>query len=232
IFVFLSACIQQKQNLTNTNMEKINLTTEDQKNIAANFFPADTNAMGIVLIHQMRKSKESYDSLAPKFVEAGFNALAIDMRGHGESWGDRNQFSDAEYSNIIFDIKAAVEFLKNKNPNMKINLIGASISANNALKYAPIENVVSIIALSPGLDYHGVVPEEAVKNNSTTPILLVATDGDTYSRDSVTKLFSDSPLSAGQKEIVIYDGNAHGTDIFDTNKELLDKIIEWLKKFN
>jgi len=32
--------------------------------------------------------------------------------------------------------------------------------------------------------------------------------------------------------MVIYDGSAHGTDIFDTNKELVNKIVEWLKKFN
>jgi len=213
-------------------MEKINLTTEDQKNISANFFPAETNDLGVILVHQMRKSKESYDNFAPKLVKEGFNALAIDMRGHGQSWGDRAQFSDAEYGNIILDIKAAVKFLKSKNPDMKINLVGASISANNVLKYAQIENVVSIIALSPGLDYHGVMPEESVKNNSASPTLFVATDGDTYSRDSVQKLFSDSPLSVEGKEMIIYDNNAHGTDIFDTNAELMNKIIEWLKKFN
>ena len=232
IFILLPACLQQKQNLTDTTMQKMILTTEDQKNITANFYPALTNNSGIVLIHQMAKSKESYDDLAPKLVAADFNALAIDLRGHGESWGERSKFSDADYNNIILDVKAAVQFLKNKNPNMKMNLIGASISANIVLEYSDIEKVASIIALSPGINFHEVKPETSVKNNSSVPILFVAADQDTYSRDSVAQLFNDSPLSSDKKEMVIYDGSAHGTDMLNANKELNDKIIDWLKKFN
>jgi pimeloyl-ACP methyl ester carboxylesterase len=115
---------------------------------------------------------------------------------------------------------------------MKINLIGASIGANTILKYPDIEKVASIIALSSGINFHEVKPETSVKNNSAVPILLIATDQDTYSRDSATQLFEDSPLSSDKKEMVIYDGSSHGTDMLNANKELTDKIIEWLKRFN
>ncbi len=232
IFILLPACLQQKQNITDINMQKISLTTEDQKNIAGIFYPATTNDSGVVLIHQMAKSKESYNDLAPKLVTAGFNAVTIDLRGHGESWGDKSKFTDDDFNNMILDVKAAVQFLKSKNPSMKINLIGASIGANIVLQYPDIEKVTSIIALSPGINFHEVMPESAVKNNSSVTILLIATDKDTYSRDSIAQLFNDSPLPSDKKEMVIYDGNAHGTDILSANKELTDKIIEWLKRFN
>jgi alpha-beta hydrolase superfamily lysophospholipase len=232
IFILLPACLQQKQAIINNNMQKISLTTEDQKNIAANFYPATTNDSGVVLVHQMDKSKESYNDLAPKLVAAGFNAIAIDLRGHGESWGDTSKFTDTDYNNMILDVKTAVQFLKSRNPDMKINLIGASIGANIVLQYPDIEKVASIIALSPGINFHEVKPESTVKNNSSVPILLIATDKDTYSRDSVAQFFNDSPLSNDKKEMIIYDGNNHGTNMFTANKELTDKIIEWLKKFN
>jgi dienelactone hydrolase len=213
-------------------METITLKTEDGLSIAGNFYPAQNQDKGVILIHQMGKSKGSYNDLAPKLVSAGFNALAIDLRGHGQSSGDLSKFSAKDYNNMILDVKAAVQFLKSQNRSMKINLIGASIGANIVLQYPDIEKVASIIALSPGIDFHGVKPENSVKNNSTVPTLLVATDKDTYSRDSVVQLFEDSPLSSDRKEMIIYDGNAHGTDMLSANKELNDKIIEWLKRFN
>jgi alpha-beta hydrolase superfamily lysophospholipase len=213
-------------------METITLKTKDGFSLIGNFYLAQTLDKGVILIHQMNKSKESYNAFTPLLVAAGYNVLALDMRGHGQSSGSVNKFSDMDFNNIVLDFKAGEEFLKSKNSKMKISLIGASISANAALNCTKTDDIASVIALSPGLNFHNVMPEQAVSQNTKIPIMLVATTGDKYSTDSVNQLYNASPLNTEKKEKIIYSGRAHGTDMFTENSALVDQIISWLKKFN
>ncbi len=97
ILLLASGCAQQTdlQNSENiidndelSGMQKTTFTTEDGIKISANYWPAKSEN-AVVLLHMLGRNKESWTSFAEKLKKAGFNVLAIDMRGHGESGGGR-----------------------------------------------------------------------------------------------------------------------------------------------
>ena len=124
---------------------------------------------------------------------------------------------------FYYEIPAPLDFLVNKNLSNNVAIIGASIGANIALNYAvKDDSVKAIILISPGLDYRGVKTEETIKQFKN-PILIIASQDDSYSADSSKTLNSLNKNS----ELKIYDGSLHGTDLF--GKSDVEKVmIEWL----
>ena len=66
-------------------MRKIFLTTKDGVKIVANLYPAELPMGWIVFSHMMPAAKESWNDLAEQFCGAGYESVAVDLRGHGES---------------------------------------------------------------------------------------------------------------------------------------------------
>src|SRR3989344_5609072 len=95
--------------------EHIQLKTRDGVLLYGAYVPAKKHdAFAVVLLHMMPAVKESWKEFQNKLSEAGFQSLAIDLRGHGESvqkGGERldyRKFSDREHWEKIHDAEAAV----------------------------------------------------------------------------------------------------------------------------
>ena len=138
-------------------MEKVTLKTEDGLDIVGLYY-LGPSSKGTLLLHMMPATKESWEEFAVKLQAEGYQVLAIDLRGHGESSGGpegfRN-FSDVDHQKSMFDIDAGIEFLEKKGAaRNNLVLIGASIGANLAL-WSLTENkeIKMPVLLSPGLDY-------------------------------------------------------------------------------
>ena len=109
-------------------------------------------------------------------------------------------------------------------------VLGASIGSNVALiSCAETEACRGAIALSPGLDYRGVQPADAlVEGLADRSALLVAAHGDGYSADSVRQLFLDA---AGDVTARLYPGRAHGTRLFASDFDSVSHLImAWLQE--
>ncbi|NOY35680.1 MAG: alpha/beta fold hydrolase, partial [bacterium] len=82
-------------------IEQIKLKTDDGVEIAGDYYPASpTGAPAVVLTHMMPSTKESWREFAAGLNKAGFQCLAIDLRGHGESEGGPDgfrEFSDEQH---------------------------------------------------------------------------------------------------------------------------------------
>ena len=213
--------------------EKAVFKTEDGVEVSGDYYPAD-GAGAVILLHMMPKAKESWRDFALKLNENGFSALAIDLRGHGESTKgkggrvlDYEKFSDREHQESIKDIEAAADFWRKGIKTNNIALVGASIGANLALRYQTEHPDVAFSALlSPGLDYRGVKTEPlAEKSVLGSSFLAAGGEGDEYSTESAKKLHG---LLDCAKEIKIMDGAGHGTNMFLKNPELADRVVELL----
>ena len=93
--------------------ERVNLKTADGVNIAGDHHKGPTGGPGVLLLHMMPATKERWGGFASKLNGAGFGALAIDLRGHGESDGGPDgfrDFSDEDHQKSIMDARAAVDF--------------------------------------------------------------------------------------------------------------------------
>lgn len=117
-------------------MEKIFLSARDGVKIAADFYPVFEKVIGwSVLVHMMPAVKESWRSFAEELQKRGYESIAIDLRGHGQSRTyadlsakiskenlggqarkdaeklDYRKFSDEEHQKSILDLEAAVDYL-------------------------------------------------------------------------------------------------------------------------
>ncbi|MDP3014961.1 MAG: alpha/beta fold hydrolase [bacterium] len=221
-------------------MENIFLKTKDGVKIAANYRNIDISKYQqpigwLVLTHMMPATKESWNDLAEEFQNIGYESIAIDLRGHGQSDGgpkDYRKFSDEEHQKSILDLEAGVDYLiKNRQaaPD-KIYFIGASIGANLSLQYiSEHQEFKTAILLSQGLNYRGIKTEPLIKNlQSGQKVLFVSARDDGDNAEENQKLYGLTPASVIRK-IKIYDSGGHGTDILQNQAELLNLIIEFIE---
>lgn len=213
--------------------EEVRFTTADGWQIAATYWPAVGNFRGaVILLHMLPADRHSYDDFGPKLAAVGFATLALDSRGHGESmtWGEKKvshtTFDAQAYNASVEDVSAAKRFLVGKGVDTsRLGLVGASIGANFALRYAVRDDdVKAVVLLSPGLDYHGVKTEDAMKALAGRPALLVASDEDEYSARTVATLKSISSAAT----VKTFTKAGHGTDIFRAQPAFQDEVISWL----
>ncbi len=94
----------------------------------------DTVKGTVILLHGIRSSKESYTSTAKWLNSIGFNAVAVDLRAHGNSEGTHCTFGFFEK----YDIVAVVEVLENEGFN-NIGIWGRSLGAAVAMQSMGIE---------------------------------------------------------------------------------------------
>lgn len=99
-------------------------------------------------------------------TQGGFSVIAIDLRGHGASEGNWRSFSPREFNAVVLDVKAAKDYLISRGVKPgRMGIVGASIGANIALRYAAEDGEIkTVVLLSPGLNYRGVAIEEAAKH--------------------------------------------------------------------
>lgn len=186
-----------------------------------------------VLLHMMPATKESWNKFSERLLFAGYASIAIDERGHGESTMkgklDYRKFSDKEQQAKQFDVEAAIEFAKeNGFEENQIIVIGASIGANLAIQtLVEHKNISTAVALSPGLDYHGVrTAQMMLKLHEGQKVILVASDDDSESFESIYALQKQNPE---QTILIERSGIGHGTQMTDRDIRLIDEIIEkWL----
>lgn len=214
----------------------IKLKTSDGIEISGDFWPAGTqNAPAGILLHMMPATKESWKDFARKLNQEGFQCLAIDLRGHGESENGPDGFRDfteEEHQQSIKDAETATEFFVSKGvPMEKIFLAGASIGANLCLQFQSMHpEIRASILLSPGLNYKGIETEAMVKKlKDNQSLFLIAGGGnDEYSTETVNKLYNLA--QSLNKELKIFENAGHGTSIFYEEPSLIDEVINWLKK--
>lgn len=205
------------------------LKAADDTPVAAEFISVEgAPARGsVILVHMLGSQRGDWAPLVQPLIESGFDVLAIDLRGHGQSTvlGERyREFDTADWLAAAQDIRAAVAYLSPQISPPHF-LIGASIGANLSLIEAAEDNRVSgIITLSPGDDYRGVSPADSAAALGKRPVLLVAAEEDAYSAESTRELATQ--LENARAEI--YPGSGHGTNLFTDHPELYGLITTWL----
>ena len=224
---------------TETKMERVEFLTEDSVAIVGTWNHVDVpNAWAVLLLHMMPADRKSWEDFSALLTRKGMHTLAIDLRGHGESYGGpqgyRN-FSDKELQKSIFDVETAVAFLKSKNVE-EVLFAGASIGASLALWYlAEHKETKAGILLSPGFDYRGIRTKPLVERlNPGQAVLYVGDTLDKFSSgescaDVAEELWRLTPTGV-DKEKIILTGAGHGTTMLEREAGLSDRLQNWLNK--
>lgn len=214
-----------------SNIKDIKLATEDQVSLAATYYDANSEK-AVILLHMFGMTRQSWKDFATFMQSKGYNVLAVDLRGHGQSLTKNNQkisyisFSDQDFQDMTKDVKAAKEYLVKQGAE-NISIIGASIGANLAIIYATQDkDIEKIVALSPGLNFKGVKPQDPAKK-LTMPVLLVASEDDPYSAMTIRTL---DGVMHNQHELKIFKNADHGTKMLSKEPDLKNIIVNFLEK--
>jgi dienelactone hydrolase len=122
--------------------ETIALTAPDGTPLAAVHSPARAGAPGVVIVPGLGSRKDNHADFAAAASAAGMAALALDVRGHGESGG-------ALGPGALDDVLAAVEWL-GRAGHPAIGLRGSSMGGWLALHAAPRDpRVRAVVAICP-----------------------------------------------------------------------------------
>ena len=138
--------------------EPLTLKASDGVKVHGRWYKAARPKALILLFHQARSSKDEYASIAPRLVQAGYSALAIDQRSGGEMYGKNETAAalgrEADFLDARPDLQAALDWAQAQ--GLPIVLWGSSYSSALIFPLAASDpqGVVALLAFSPG-EYFG-----------------------------------------------------------------------------
>lgn len=213
---------------------RVTLRTDDGLTLAATWYePSSRPAPAVILVHMLHRSRREWEALAQRLAAEGIGALAVDLRGHGESPGAVGAGSDptqADYSTMVLDVKAARRFLAQRSDvtQTRVGIAGSSIGANLAALEASSDGTVASLALlSPSLDYRGLRIEAALRKVAERPVLLVASDDDPYALRSAKELQKGG---GGLRELLVLKQAGHGASMLTRDPDLVRTLVDWFRR--
>jgi fermentation-respiration switch protein FrsA (DUF1100 family) len=124
--------------------QSLSLQTEDGLQLASWYIPG-RRPTAIILIHGINGNREAMLPTATILAAAGYPLLLIDLRGHGESEGDRVSYGYYEAR----DVQAGVAFLAQQSDVTNIAALGTSLGGSAIIHAAAYEpRINAIIAQS------------------------------------------------------------------------------------
>lgn len=209
----------------------VTFRTDDGVTIAGTFYESAKHpAPAVILVHALTRSKDDWQTLAGHLADAGLHALAIDLRGHGQSASaPPGPDGEPDLTKMVLDIQAARAWLGTHGDVVKassIAIVGASIGANLAMVEAGNDPAIKgLVLLSAGQDYRAVRPEGAFRRFSPRPALFVAGSNDAYAVRSM-KFFA--AIGPGVRETRTIEGGGHGPSLLAKDPSLAQALVDWL----
>lgn len=203
----------------------VTLTTTDGKTLSAAYGAPAKAQNGVVFVHMAGRTKDDWQLLASDFYRQGLQVLTVDLRGHGGSASAATPLAPADYPAMVADVRSAVAYLQSRGCT-RVAIVGAELGANLALNEAADDPlVVSVVLLSPGVDYKGVTAVDAARRFGDRPMLMVAGQDDPYAARSIPSLAA----AAGGETVQIYPQAGKGTGMFNRVPELQSLVSGFVR---
>ena len=198
----------------------ISFPTEDGGIVFADLY--GTGERGVVLAHGGRFNKESWAKQAQTLAAAGFEVLAINLRGYGSSHGPGD--SSPMDAPLKFDVLAAVRYL-HKNGVKSVSAIGGSMGgvaagdASIASQPGEIDRVVFL----------GASPNDPADKLKSASLFIVARDDSDGNALRLPGIFKQYEIAPQPKELIVLDGSAHAQYLFQTDQG--DRVMREILRF-
>jgi pyridoxine 5-phosphate synthase len=205
----------------------VTFASSDGVTIAGELFESAARpSPAVLLVHMLTRNKSEWGGLPDRIRDAGITALAIDLRGHGQSSG-----SSQDLQAMVQDVRAAALWLASR-PNVKgdaIAIVGASLGASLALlAAADVPQARWIALLSPSLDYRGLRTDVALlKRLGARSLWLAASDQDPLALRTMREMAAEP---SGAREQHVTTGTAHGTALLERDPDLARSLVDWLRR--
>lgn len=205
---------------------EVTFTTEDGIQLAGTLFGEGEPA--VILAHQGTTGADqtTWHAFAQVLEEYGYTALTFDFRGNGQSSGlpDRNK--------LALDLAAALQFIRDQG-HTRVVCIGASMGGTTCIRKAldgeEFEGLVTLgSAMITGWGTGIRVSEDDLVSLTLPKLFITAERDSSLVVNDTTCMYESSPEP---KTLHLISGQAHGTDLFDTDAsdELTTILLEFLE---
>lgn len=222
ITIFSRASFAQEP--TAPQPQEVMTRAADGLRLRADFYLVDPQRPTILLLHQLYTARASWRYVIPPLVENGYNVLAVDLRGHGQTRGD------IYWRKAVEDIAIWMMWLRTEGGVRPdgISTMGSSMGSTLAIVgCANDEFCRSAIAISPGWNYYDISLAESV---AVKPILAVYAERDRWPALGIPDMLAAAPETFSTHA---YAGNAHGMDMIHAEFEtFIPLMLEWFASHN
>jgi pimeloyl-ACP methyl ester carboxylesterase len=232
----------------------VDLKTPDGTILKASYFAAAKPGPGALLFHQSNRTRSSWEVVAEQLAAAGISTLTVDMRGHGETGGNYDNWSGPNFKETRnewwpMDLDTAFQYLVSQ-PGVTRAVIGVGgaglLGVDNSVETARRhpDQVKSLALLSGETLRDGL---QFLRRASHLPELFVVSDDDEYPPTQQAMALLYVTASSPSKKLVHYPAardapwlwyepfdigkvpakGGHGTDLFKVHSELPDIIVDW-----
>jgi alpha-beta hydrolase superfamily lysophospholipase len=209
-------------------IERVSFRTDDGVLLAATWYGAAFRpAPAVVLVPMYRRTRRDWDSIGRRLAFEGISALALDLRGHGDSGGSSPDPQDL--APLVLDVKGARRHLASRGDVLqtRVGVLGASLGATLAVLAAAADpTIASLALLSPSSDYRGLRIEVPLRKLAR-PVLLVASDDDPYAHRSAREL---QKTTGGPRELLVLPQAGHGTTMTLRAPDLTTSLVDWFRR--
>lgn len=194
----------------------------------------------VILLHGLNRDHVVWNDLPALLVKAGYAVYAMDLRGHGKSMTTTHKrkvnwrlLSPEQWQKLPKDVGEVIQFFQKGEDYPQVDgktvaLIGEKLGSNVAV-YTARDNhdaVKAMVLISPGLDYKGIIPSQAIVDY-TNPALLITSQDDAYSYQSTERLYN---WLLGPKALQVYKKIGDGSDMLSNRTSLGSQITDWLSQ--
>lgn len=253
--ILIFAAAAYGESTTSPAVERVvDLKACDGTILKAGYFAAAKPGPGVLLLHQVNRTRSAWDDLARQLAAAGINTLTLDMRGHGESGGTPyEKLTDTELDQAwrgrTDDIEIAFQYLVSQ-PGVQRDVIGLGgaglLGVDNSVETARQHpNEIKSLALLSGETLQD--GQEFLRQAYQLPELFVVADDDEYPPTVEAMELLYVTASNPSKKFVHYSAahgapwtwyepidvgkvpatGSHGTDLFTLHPELPGIVVDW-----
>jgi len=220
----------------------VRIRTSDAQELAATFFAPQRKksqqgnpAPGVLLIHDAGGNRHELDDIATRLQKSGFGVLTVDLRGHGDSRSESNDWSklgEAARSRLwalaTRDVAAASTWLLSQGEvhSTNLSLVGLGSGCALAVRQARRdENVRCVVLMAPrSLDFGFDVASDLQKIEGLPTYVLAAKDDEgaramVATANGDTHPFVELEYAAARLKSVLEDRKTPG------------KIAHWMKGY-
>ena len=189
--------------------EAVTVRAADDRPLDARLWMRDSSRL-VVYIHEYRRTQVDWWPEAWRGAPSDPSAMTLDLRGHGDSGGDANDFSL-----MVADVRTVVAYARRRGFE-RVVVVGAGLGGTVAVMAARDDPALVVVGLSPAADF-GDLDAAAAAAQATQHIAAVAARDDLSARESLTRLATAARLDGTRA--VLLPGRAHGRDLLTGSSE-------------
>lgn len=224
----------------------VRLNALDNTGIIGTYYSTDRETSpAVVLVHGLGQTRHDWTNVVEILQKADIAALAIDLRGHGDSKRrltangpielNLEKFTPRDYKDMLMDINVATDWLVAQGAphRRRVGIVGAGLGANLALCYASLnEDLGAVALLSPTLVDHEIHTERALRTLGAQPLRIYVSRQDAFPFQSCQRLMQvrkELGRMGTDRELVICSGYLYGMNMLTGVNRLPEMIVAWLK---